>query len=155
MQCLQELTDFTENCQAELKDLFEALGWKQELDTHAVEMEVCPYDPNHTVPQDRMENHKAVCWLTQQGYSKEEQAEMYDPSAYYEKANVTSITLEKDTFQQIILQSRENASQGRSTGLHTQITGVTHLQISRTSLRTISAHYVTLLWQTGWPSMIM
>lgn len=120
MQCLQELTDFTENCQAELKDLFEALGWKQELDTHAVQMEVCPYDPNHTVPQNKMEKHKAVCWLTQQGYSKEEQAEMYDPSAYYEQANITSISLEKDTFQQIILQSRENASHWRPTGLHTQ-----------------------------------
>ncbi len=39
MQRLQELTDFTESCQAELKGLFEALGWSQELDPHAVQVE--------------------------------------------------------------------------------------------------------------------
>lgn len=39
MQRLQELTDFTESCQAELKGLFEALGWSQELDSHAVQVE--------------------------------------------------------------------------------------------------------------------
>ncbi|XP_016148100.1 U11/U12 small nuclear ribonucleoprotein 48 kDa protein-like isoform X1 [Sinocyclocheilus grahami] len=88
---LQELTDFTESCQADLKGLFEALGWSQELDSHAFQMEVCPYDPNHTVPQDRMEKHKASCQLSKMGYSKEEQAEMFDPSVYYEKANIPSI----------------------------------------------------------------
>lgn len=36
-------------------------------------MEVCPYDPNHTVPWDRMEKHKASCQLSKMGYSKEEQ----------------------------------------------------------------------------------
>lgn len=39
MQRLQELTDFTESCQAELRDLFDSLGWSQELDTHAVQVE--------------------------------------------------------------------------------------------------------------------
>lgn len=39
MQRLQELTDFTESCQAELKGLFEALGWSQELDSQAVQVE--------------------------------------------------------------------------------------------------------------------
>ncbi|XP_016088191.1 U11/U12 small nuclear ribonucleoprotein 48 kDa protein isoform X2 [Sinocyclocheilus grahami] len=93
MQRLQELTDFTESCQAELKGLFEGLGWSQESDLHAVQMEVCPYDPNHTVPRDKMEKHKASCELSKLGYSKEEQAEMYDPSVYYEKANIPSITM--------------------------------------------------------------
>ncbi len=36
-------------------------------------MEVCPYDPKHTVPRDRMEKHKASCQLSKMGYSKEEQ----------------------------------------------------------------------------------
>ncbi|XP_016364851.1 U11/U12 small nuclear ribonucleoprotein 48 kDa protein-like isoform X2 [Sinocyclocheilus rhinocerous] len=93
MQRLQELTDFTESCQADLKGLFEALGWSQELDSHAFQMEVCPYDPNHTVPQDRMEKHKASCQLSKMGYSKEEQAEMFDPSVYYEKANIPSVNM--------------------------------------------------------------
>lgn len=39
MQCLQELADFTESCQAELQDLFEALGWSPELDTQAAQVE--------------------------------------------------------------------------------------------------------------------
>ncbi|XP_016330759.1 U11/U12 small nuclear ribonucleoprotein 48 kDa protein-like isoform X2 [Sinocyclocheilus anshuiensis] len=119
MQRLQELTDFTESCQAELKGLFEGLGWSQESDLHAVQMEVCPYDPNHTVPRDRMEKHKASCELSKLGYSKEEQAEMLDPSVYYENANIPSITMDKDTFHQVILQTRENAPHMRSTGLHT------------------------------------
>uniref|UniRef100_A0A671L4W0 U11/U12 small nuclear ribonucleoprotein 48 kDa protein-like n=1 Tax=Sinocyclocheilus anshuiensis TaxID=1608454 RepID=A0A671L4W0_9TELE len=93
MQRLQELTDFTESCQADLNGLFEALGWSQELDSHAFQMEVCPYDPNHTVPQDRMDKHKASCQLSKMGYSKEEQAEMFDPSVYYEKANIPSINM--------------------------------------------------------------
>lgn len=36
-------------------------------------MEVCSYDPNHTVPCRSMENHKTTCLLNQLGYSKEEQ----------------------------------------------------------------------------------
>ncbi|XP_052434495.1 U11/U12 small nuclear ribonucleoprotein 48 kDa protein isoform X2 [Carassius gibelio] len=119
MQRLQELTDFTETCQADLKGLFEALGWSQELDSHAIPMEVCPYDPNHTVPRDRMEKHKASCQLSKMGYSKEEQAEMFDHSVYYEKANIPSINMDKDTFHQVILQTRENALHMKSTGLHT------------------------------------
>lgn len=39
MQRLQELTDFTESCQAELKGLFEVLGWSPESDPHAVQVE--------------------------------------------------------------------------------------------------------------------
>ncbi|KAK7158044.1 hypothetical protein R3I93_009290 [Phoxinus phoxinus] len=120
VQRLQELTDFTESCQAELRDLFDSLEWSQELETHAVQMEVCPFDPNHTVPRDRMEKHKAACQLSQLGYSKEEQAEMFDPSVYYEKANIPSITLDVDTFHKVILQTRENAPHVSSTGMHTQ-----------------------------------
>uniref|UniRef100_A0A8C1JNG5 Small nuclear ribonucleoprotein 48 (U11/U12) n=1 Tax=Cyprinus carpio TaxID=7962 RepID=A0A8C1JNG5_CYPCA len=120
MRRLQELTDFTESCQSDLKGLFEALGWSQELDSHATQMEVCPYDPNHTVPRDRMEKHKASCQLSKMGYSKEEQAEMFDPSVYYENANIPSVNMDKDTFHQVILQTRENAPHMKSTGLHTQ-----------------------------------
>lgn len=29
-QTLQELTEFTENCQTQLKELFDSLGWDQE-----------------------------------------------------------------------------------------------------------------------------
>ncbi|TRY97551.1 hypothetical protein DNTS_000352 [Danionella cerebrum] len=120
LRCLQEFTSFTESCQTELDDLFEALGWNPEAEMHAARMEVCPYDPNHTAPQDRMEKHKAVCRLTQMGYSKEEQDEMYDPSVFYEKANVPSITLDKYTLQQIILQKQQTTGllqSGESTDL--------------------------------------
>ncbi|XP_077071151.1 U11/U12 small nuclear ribonucleoprotein 48 kDa protein isoform X1 [Siphateles boraxobius] len=120
MQRLQELTDFTESCQAELRDLFDSLEWSQELDNVTHAMEVCPFDPNHTVPRDRMEKHKATCQLSQLGYSKEEQAEMFDPSVYYEKANIPSITMDVDAFHQVILQTRENAPHVSSTGIHTQ-----------------------------------
>ncbi|XP_055067886.2 U11/U12 small nuclear ribonucleoprotein 48 kDa protein [Misgurnus anguillicaudatus] len=119
-QCLQELTDFTESCQAELKDLLEALGWSTDVDANATQMEVCPYDPNHTVPRDRMEKHKASCQLSQLGYTKEEQAEMCDPSVYYEKMNIPSIIVDKETLQQVILQAQANAPPMRSEGLYAQ-----------------------------------
>ncbi|KAI7806559.1 U11/U12 small nuclear ribonucleoprotein 48 kDa protein isoform X2 [Triplophysa rosa] len=108
MQCLQELGDFTESCQAELKDLFEALGWSPESDAHAAQMNVCPFDPNHTVQRDRMEKHKAACRLSQLGYSKEEQAEMCDPSVCYENTTIPSTIIDKETMQQVIFQARAN-----------------------------------------------
>ncbi|XP_056618616.1 U11/U12 small nuclear ribonucleoprotein 48 kDa protein [Triplophysa dalaica] len=108
VQCLQELADFTETCQAELKDLFEALGWSPEADTHADQMDVCPYNPNHTVQRDRMEKHKSACRLRQLGYTKEEQAEMCDPSVCYENTTIPSIIMDKETMQQVILQARAN-----------------------------------------------
>uniref|UniRef100_A0A4W5NJ75 Small nuclear ribonucleoprotein 48 (U11/U12) n=1 Tax=Hucho hucho TaxID=62062 RepID=A0A4W5NJ75_9TELE len=93
LRSLEELTEFTENCQRQLNELFETMGWKQDLDIGSEPMEVCPYDPNHRVPSRNMERHKAACQLSQIGYSHEEQAEMYDPSLCYENASITSFTM--------------------------------------------------------------
>lgn len=35
---LQDLTEFTESCRKKLSEIFEALGWRQTLDTDAAEV---------------------------------------------------------------------------------------------------------------------
>ncbi|KAG7469832.1 hypothetical protein MATL_G00132970 [Megalops atlanticus] len=113
---LQELTDFTESCQKKLEGLFEALGWSQEMNADSMQepMEVCPYDPNHRVPQKSMERHKASCKLSKMGYSREEQAEMYNPTVCYEKTNVPSLIIDKHAQRQIILKAKACAAPGRT-----------------------------------------
>ncbi|XP_055759431.1 U11/U12 small nuclear ribonucleoprotein 48 kDa protein-like [Salvelinus fontinalis] len=122
LRSLEELTEFTENCQRQLNELFETLGWRRDLDNGSVQepMEVCPYDPNHRVPSRSMERHKATCQLSQMGYSHEEQAEMYDTSLCYENASITSFTMDKHTQQQVILQARASAPSIRTEGLYSQ-----------------------------------
>eukprot|EP00063_Salmo_salar_P081523 XP_014056358.1 PREDICTED: U11/U12 small nuclear ribonucleoprotein 48 kDa protein-like isoform X1 [Salmo salar] len=122
LRSLEELTEFTENCQRQLNELFETLGWRQDQDNGSVQepMEVCPYDPNHRVPSRSMERHKATCQLSQIGYSHEEQAEMYDSSLCYENASITSFTMDKHTQQQVILQARASAPPIRTEGQYSQ-----------------------------------
>ncbi|XP_038849112.1 U11/U12 small nuclear ribonucleoprotein 48 kDa protein-like [Salvelinus namaycush] len=122
LRSLEELTEFTENCQRQLNELFETLGWRQDQDNCSVQepMEVCPYDPNHRVPSRSMERHKATCQLSQIGYSHEEQAEMYDHSLCYENTSITSFTMDKHTQQQVIIQARASAPPIRTEGLYSQ-----------------------------------
>uniref|UniRef100_A0A8C7INH9 CHHC U11-48K-type domain-containing protein n=1 Tax=Oncorhynchus kisutch TaxID=8019 RepID=A0A8C7INH9_ONCKI len=120
LRSLEELTEFTENCQRQLNELFETLGWRHDQDNGPEPMEMCPYDPNHRVPSRSMERHKATCQLSQIGYSHEEQAEMYDPSLCYENASITSFTMDKHTQQQVILQARASAPPIRTEGLYSQ-----------------------------------
>ncbi|KAK2854624.1 hypothetical protein Q7C36_006493 [Tachysurus vachellii] len=116
IEALHQLTEFTRNCRTQLTELFEVLGWSWENYSSQDIVEVCPYDPGHTVPCRSMENHKTKCRLTQLGYSKEEQAELYDTSFFYEKANIPSIKLDKHAQHQVILQARANVPPVQSTG---------------------------------------
>ncbi|KAG9345069.1 hypothetical protein JZ751_009610 [Albula glossodonta] len=96
LQSLHELTEFTESCQKQLDGLFEALGWSNESTADSIQeepMEVCPFDSNHRVPQRSMARHKVSCRLNKMGYSKEEQADMYDPTICYEKANIPAVVI--------------------------------------------------------------
>ncbi|KAL0984851.1 hypothetical protein UPYG_G00149160 [Umbra pygmaea] len=123
LQSLEELTEFTENCQRQLNELFETLGWRQDMASNGSNretMEVCPYDPNHRVPSRSMERHQVSCYLTQMGYSHEEQAAMCDPSVCYENTNIGSFTMDKHTQQQVILQARSSAPPIRTEGLYSQ-----------------------------------
>ncbi|KAK0141066.1 U11/U12 small nuclear ribonucleoprotein [Merluccius polli] len=118
---LQELTEFTENCQKQLNDIFETLGWSPEYKGSAQESMVqCPLDPNHRVPARSLERHKASCSLRKMGYTAEEQAAMYDSSVCYEKANIRSVTMDKSTQQQVILQARAAAPLMRMEGVFWQ-----------------------------------
>uniref|UniRef100_UPI0037E733EA U11/U12 small nuclear ribonucleoprotein 48 kDa protein n=1 Tax=Semicossyphus pulcher TaxID=241346 RepID=UPI0037E733EA len=121
LNCLQELTEFTENCRKQLDDIFESLGWSQDYKNYNSEaMEQCPYDPNHSVPARSMEKHKAFCSLRKMGYTAEEQAEMVDPSVCYENSSVRSFTMDKSTQHQVILQARSAAPLMRMEGVFWQ-----------------------------------
>ncbi|KAL7886994.1 hypothetical protein AOLI_G00047150 [Acnodon oligacanthus] len=122
LRSLQELTEFAESCRGQLAEVFNALGW--EPDSQLEKMDVCCYDANHTVPCRSMEKHKATCQLFQLGYSKEDQAEMCDPSFCYERANIPTIKLDKHEQQQVILQARAMVPPVPSTGFYCQITWV-------------------------------
>ncbi|XP_076827648.1 U11/U12 small nuclear ribonucleoprotein 48 kDa protein [Brachyhypopomus gauderio] len=121
IRSLDELTEFTENCRTQLTELFKALDWNPDLESNSLEhMELCSYDKDHCVPCRSMDKHRAVCQLVQLGYSKEEQAEMNDPSFCYERANIPSIILDKHTQHQVILQARANAPPLQSPGTYCQ-----------------------------------
>ncbi|XP_036446194.1 U11/U12 small nuclear ribonucleoprotein 48 kDa protein isoform X1 [Colossoma macropomum] len=121
LRSLEELTEFTESCRAQLTEVFNALGWEPDWETNPQEkMDVCCYDTNHTVPSRSMEKHKATCQLFQLGYSKEDQAEMCEPSFCYERANIPNIKLDKHEQQQVILQARVRAPPVPSTGFYCQ-----------------------------------
>ncbi|KAJ8354179.1 hypothetical protein SKAU_G00217460 [Synaphobranchus kaupii] len=121
---LQELTECTETCQKQLDGLFDAFGWSnvKEMNVNSIQdsMEVCPYDCNHRVPQKSMERHKASCRLNKMGYSREEQAGMYDPTICYEKTKVHSLVIDKPDQRQIILKAKASAPIGRTEGLYCQ-----------------------------------
>ncbi|MGH0164973.1 UNVERIFIED_CONTAM: hypothetical protein FKN15_059591 [Acipenser sinensis] len=97
LEKLEELTEFTENCQKKLDGLFAAFGWSpNNTDGSIAQLEpttVCPYDFHHIIPKQSLEKHVAFCRLNKLGYSKEEQAEMYDTSVFYEKANIPTMTI--------------------------------------------------------------
>ncbi|XP_017569862.1 U11/U12 small nuclear ribonucleoprotein 48 kDa protein isoform X1 [Pygocentrus nattereri] len=122
LRSLQELTEFTESCRGQLAEVFSALGWEPDCETNSQQekMDVCCYDANHTVPCRSMEKHKATCQLFQLGYSKEDQAEMCDPSFCYERANIPSIKLDKHEQQQVILQARARVPPVPSAGFYCQ-----------------------------------
>ncbi|KAM9487836.1 U11/U12 small nuclear ribonucleoprotein 48 kDa protein [Clarias gariepinus] len=120
LETLHQLTEFSQSCRTQLTELLDVLGWSWENYSSQDMLVVCPLDSNHTVPSRNMENHKTTCLLTQLGYSKEEQAEMYDTSICYEKANIPSIKLDKDTQHQVILQARASAPLVQSTGTYCQ-----------------------------------
>ncbi|KAJ7985504.1 hypothetical protein DPEC_G00352740 [Dallia pectoralis] len=122
LRSLEELTEFTGNCQRQLNELFDTLGWRQDMvNGSALEpMDVCPYDPHHRVPSRSMERHTAACQLTQMGYSHKEQTEINDRSVCYENTNVTSFTIDKHTQRQVILEARANAPVSRTEGLYSQ-----------------------------------
>ncbi|KAG7336261.1 hypothetical protein KOW79_000954 [Hemibagrus wyckioides] len=121
IEALHQLTEFTQNCRTQVTELLEVLGWSWEnYSSQQDKLEVCPYDPGHTMQGRSMENHKSPCLLSQLGYSKEEQAEMHDTSFFYENTNIPSIKLDKHAQHQVILQARANAPPVQTTGNYCQ-----------------------------------
>ncbi|XP_075682776.1 U11/U12 small nuclear ribonucleoprotein 48 kDa protein [Rhinoderma darwinii] len=114
-QLLQELKNFTELCRGRLTQLLQDLGWEQQQQQEEKaeagreqDTAVCPYDSNHRMPKSSLEKHVVLCKRHRLGYSKEE-ADVHDPQFFYEKAKVTSITIDTSKQFQIITDAKDNA----------------------------------------------
>ncbi|XP_061675600.1 U11/U12 small nuclear ribonucleoprotein 48 kDa protein [Syngnathoides biaculeatus] len=106
---LQKLVEFTEHCQKQIQDMYDALGWLPDHDPDKEPMALCPHDPSHRIPVRSMDKHEASCYLRKMGYSSEEQAEVCDSSASYVNTSVRSLTMDKNLQNQVILQARSAA----------------------------------------------
>ncbi|XP_070603175.1 U11/U12 small nuclear ribonucleoprotein 48 kDa protein isoform X2 [Erythrolamprus reginae] len=56
----------------------------------------CPYDANHQMPKSSLEKHMISCRLRKLEYSKEEEAEMYDSTFFYDKGKIPKVQMDKD-----------------------------------------------------------
>ncbi|KAM8966632.1 U11/U12 small nuclear ribonucleoprotein 48 kDa protein [Pelodytes ibericus] len=112
---LGELQDFTNRCQSRLSELLQELNWADDVSLEGQDTATCPYDDNHRMPQSSLEKHVAKCKLRKLGYSKEE-AEVYDSTYFYEKANLPSVVIDKAQQFQIINDARNSAASGRDDG---------------------------------------
>ncbi|NP_001085930.1 small nuclear ribonucleoprotein, U11/U12 48KDa subunit L homeolog [Xenopus laevis] len=112
---LQEMKDFTEQCQSRLSDLLQELGWTSEFSGGEQDAAVCPFDDNHRMPKSSLEKHIATCRLRKLGYSKEE-VQISDTQFYYEKAKLPSVVIDKELQFQIINKARDRVSTGNAAG---------------------------------------
>uniref|UniRef100_A0A8C6QIU7 Small nuclear ribonucleoprotein 48 (U11/U12) n=1 Tax=Nannospalax galili TaxID=1026970 RepID=A0A8C6QIU7_NANGA len=111
----EELSEFVESCCRKLEEVTASLGWSlNQLDPGDEpeaedEIVICPFDSNHHMPKSSLAKHMGSCRLRKLGYSKEEEAEMYNPGFFYENMKIPSVTLDKDSQFQIIKQARTAA----------------------------------------------
>ncbi|KAJ6661424.1 hypothetical protein lerEdw1_015053 [Lerista edwardsae] len=70
----------------------------------------CPYDANHQMPKSSLEKHIKSCRLRKLDYSRDEEAEMYDSTFFYEKAKIPSVLMDKNLQFHIIKQANTKGS---------------------------------------------
>ncbi|XP_006016585.1 U11/U12 small nuclear ribonucleoprotein 48 kDa protein isoform X2 [Alligator sinensis] len=58
------------------------------------------------MPKSSLEKHVVSCRLRKLDYSKEEEAEMYDSSVFYEKVNIPTVVMDKDLQFHVMKQAR-------------------------------------------------
>uniref|UniRef100_UPI00398ED4FE U11/U12 small nuclear ribonucleoprotein 48 kDa protein isoform X2 n=1 Tax=Pristiophorus japonicus TaxID=55135 RepID=UPI00398ED4FE len=139
LERVSELLEFSQGCTRSIEDMLSALGWSRErlsasLPGHGDssepvtqtgaelldQMVTCPFDADHRLSKSSLEKHVASCRLRKLGYSREEEAEMYDPSFAYEKTLVPTFKMDKDLQTQIIQQARNNAPLGKEERVFSQ-----------------------------------
>ncbi|XP_038626949.1 LOW QUALITY PROTEIN: U11/U12 small nuclear ribonucleoprotein 48 kDa protein [Tachyglossus aculeatus] len=138
---LQELSDLVDSCHRTLEEVFAALGRSfdpagpgdaeaeggqglgggdgDDDEDEEDEVVVCPYDSNHHMPKSSLAKHMVSCKLRKLDYSKEEEAEMYDSTFFYENAKIPTIILDKNLQSQIIQQAR--ISTGKDGDIYNQM----------------------------------
>ncbi|XP_067838071.1 U11/U12 small nuclear ribonucleoprotein 48 kDa protein isoform X2 [Heptranchias perlo] len=130
LERVSELVEFTQHCTRSIDGILSALGWSRQRlnrpDAAAGREQppdptvTCPFDADHRLPKSSLEKHVASCRLRKLEYSREEEAEMYDPSFAYEKTLVPTFKMNKDLQTQIIQQARSKAPLGKEERMFSQ-----------------------------------
>ncbi|XP_062911648.1 U11/U12 small nuclear ribonucleoprotein 48 kDa protein isoform X1 [Mobula hypostoma] len=123
LERVSELARFTQHCARAMEGVLSALGWSSEgMDRQRPPdpMVICPFDANHRLPKSSLEKHVTSCRLRKLGYSKEEEAEMCDPSFAYENTLVPTFKMDKDLQTRIIHEARSKAPLGKEERAYSQ-----------------------------------
>lgn len=97
---LDDLDRFLENCQTNVTNMLDTLGWTPDHFIQPKKVARCQYNSNHTMTPAALEKHEPVCELIQQGCSKTEAEKILDNSDYfYEGAScVYKVKIGKSSF---------------------------------------------------------
>ncbi|XP_067888551.1 U11/U12 small nuclear ribonucleoprotein 48 kDa protein [Heterodontus francisci] len=134
LERVSELAEFAQSCTRSIGGILSALGWSGgsegfPLPGHSSDtgtepqpdpVVTCPFDAGHRLPKSSLEKHVASCRLRKLEYSREEEAEMYDPSFAYTKARVPTFKMDKNLQTQIIQQAKSKAPPGKEERVFSQ-----------------------------------
>ncbi|XP_053105134.1 U11/U12 small nuclear ribonucleoprotein 48 kDa protein isoform X1 [Hemicordylus capensis] len=81
----------------------------------------CPYDANHQMPKSSLEKHIVSCRLRKLEYSKDEEAEMYDSTFFYEKTKIPTVLMDKNLQFSIIKQATAKESESYCPGVYSSM----------------------------------
>lgn len=121
LERVSELARFTQDCAQAVEGVLDALGWSAETHERPPDpIATCPFDANHRLPKSSLEKHVASCRLRKLEYSKEEEAEMYDPAFAYVNTPVSTFKIDKDVQTRIIQEARSKAPLGKEERVFSQ-----------------------------------
>lgn len=95
---LTKLQSYTNKVDNDLTMILQSLQWDRKTLIQNPVLGTCRYDSKHKIPPDKTDEHEKVCFLRDNGYSKEDQLL---PEPLDANAN-TLVTLKKEDIQQII-----------------------------------------------------
>ncbi|CAH1646359.1 unnamed protein product [Spodoptera littoralis] len=112
---LTELKSYTEKVDNDLTMILQSLQWDRKNLLQNPVLCTCRYDSNHKIPPDTIEKHEKICFLRENGYSKEDQML---PEPLDANAN-TLVKLKKEDIQEMIANaSRADITFKKGVGCH-------------------------------------
>ncbi|XP_022820164.1 zinc finger CCCH domain-containing protein 13-like [Spodoptera litura] len=112
---LTKLKSYTQKVDNDLTMILQSLQWDRKNLLQNPVLCTCRYDSNHNIPPDKIEKHEKICFLRENGYSKEDQML---PEPLDANAN-TLVKLKKDDIQEMITNaSRADITFKKGVGCH-------------------------------------